>query len=283
MDSWRTRLQVMYGDTGDRGQDERDAILDDSLDPLGPSTLFELAGELGARPGGLVVDIGARDGRQMRELVERFGCSTLGVEPMPANLARRVDPALDMVQAFGEQLPLRDGIADLVWVRDVLVHVPDLDAAMAEIGRIAKPGAAVLVFAVFATELLEPREAAELFEPLAIVPTSADRSNFERAVAGAGLSIERHVRLDGQWREYGEEHDNGRTSRQLLRIARLRRDPQRYAELLGADDAAIELADALYGVYQLLGKLSASIDVLRRPSQIERPASFQYSSLSRRL
>ena len=156
-------------------------------------------------------------------------------------------------------------------MRDVLVHVPDLDATMAEIARVAKPGAAALVFAVFATDRLTPDEADELYGPLAIVASSADRANFERAATGAGLTIERHIRLDGQWREHDEEHDVGRTSRQLLRVARMRRDPERYRAALGAEDAAIELGDCLYGIYQLLGKLSASIYVLR--SSGPRPSS----------
>jgi len=255
-DEWQARLAALYTDDGV----DRD-VLDDSLDPLGPDVLFDLAGELGARPGALVVDIGARDGKQLTELRERFGCDAFGVEPTGVNIARRTTDA--MVQACAERLPLRDGVADLLWVRDVLVHVTDLPAAFAEMRRVAKPGAPVLVFAVFATDRLTAEESAELCEPLAIVPANLSRSTFEDAVASAGLGIERHVRLDGQWREYGESHDEGRTSRQLLRVARMRRDPARYRALLGDDDYAAELADSLYGVYQLLGKLSASIDVLR--------------------
>ena len=259
-EAWRTRVAALYA-----GNDEGDiaAVLDESLDPLGPDVLFDVAAELGVDAGSTVVDIGARDGQHLLELQQRFGCAAVGIEPMSTNLANLARAGLPMTQAFVEALPLRSGIADLVWVRDVSVHVPDLDAAFAEIARIIKPGAAVLVFAVFATDLLEPSEAVELFTPLAIAPSSADRANFERAATGAGLMVDRHVRLDGQWREHGEEHDSGRTSRQLLRVARLRREPDRYRLLLGDFDYAAELADSLYGVYQLLGKLSASIYVLR--------------------
>jgi len=154
------------------------------------------------------------------------------------------------------------------WPRRTRVVV---GAMLAEIARVAKPGAAVLVFAVFATDRLDPAEAAELYEPLAIVASSMVPANFERAASDAGLVIERHVRLDGQWREHGEEHDAGRTSRQLLRVARMRRDAERYQAALGAQEYAIELGDSLYGIYQMLGKLSASIYVLR--SSGRRPSS----------
>jgi SAM-dependent methyltransferase len=268
-DGWRARVDEIYGEMVDQLHGGAlEAILDESLDPLGPDVLFDLAGELGAGPGTLVVDVGARDGTQVLELQRRSGCVGIGVEPAPGNLAHLAGDAErrpTMVRALGEAIALRSGTADLVWVRDVLVHVPDLAATFAEIARVAKPGAAVLVFAVFATDLLEPAEATAMFDALAIVPASAERANFERATSSAGLVIERHIRLDGQWREHGEEHDGGRTSCQLLRIARMRRDPQRYVDALGAQGYAIELWNCLYGVYQLLGKLSASIYVLRRP------------------
>jgi ubiquinone/menaquinone biosynthesis C-methylase UbiE len=268
---WLGRVGQIYG-----GADHAsiEAVLDRSLDPLGPDVLFDMVGELGLGPGSMVVDVGARDGAQMIELQRRFGCAAIGIEPLTANLGR-VDagtghPPL-MVCAVGEAMPLRDDVADLVWVRDMLVHVPDLGAMLAEIARVAKPGAAVLVFAVFATDRLDPAEAAELYGPLAIVAANMERANLERAATHAALAIERHVRLDGQWREHGEEHDVGRTSRQLLRVARMRRDPDRYRAALGAQEYAIELGDSLYGIYQMLGKLSASIYVLR--SSGRRPSS----------
>lgn len=57
-------------------------------------------------------------------------------------------------------------------------------------------------------------------------------------------------------REHGEENESKRTSEQLLRIARLRRQRDRFVAEFGAKDYAAEMADALYGVYQMLGKIS---------------------------
>jgi hypothetical protein len=116
---------------------------------------------------------------------------------------------------------------------------------------------------VFATPLLEPREAERLWRGTAVVPSSADVANFERAAAGAGFSIERKEVLHGEWREHSEESGEKRTSGQLLRVARMVRDPERYKAIIGDRPYEEELANCLYGIYQLLGKLSAAIYVLR--------------------
>ena len=126
-----------------------------------------------------------------------------------------------------------------------------------------KPGGAVLVFAVFATPLLEPREAERLFAGTAVVASSADPQNFERAAVEAGLALERREVLHGEWREFSEESGEKRTSGQLLRVARMIRDPERYKAIIGEREYEEELANCLYGIYQLLGKLSAAIYVLQ--------------------
>lgn len=46
-------------------------------------------------------------------------------------------------------------------------------------------------------------------------------------------------------------------------MARLVREPDRYKAMIGERDYEVELGDCLYGIYQLLGKLSAAIYVLR--------------------
>ena len=140
----------------------------------------------------------------------------------PAELA---DAPIDLVQGRAEAIPFRDDAFDLVWVRDVLIHIERLGDALAECRRVARPGAAVLVFQMFATPLLEPAEADRLWPSLAAVPANTGRDHFEAAVGEAGLPIEHRDELHGEWREYLEEHDRGRTSRQLLWASRLQRDP----------------------------------------------------------
>ena len=71
----------------------------------------------------------------------------------------------------------------------------------------------------------------------------------------AGLEVERWEELRGEWREHLEEVGDRKTSRQLLRVARMLRDPERYKAAIGEREYEVELGDCLYGIYQLLGKL----------------------------
>ena len=190
--TWRDTVDSFYSEEIEAFYEQGlDKALDESLDPRGPDVLFDIAGELGTTASTRVLDVGSRIGKQMLELRDRFGCRVVGVEPAPANLGRmrRTYPSetFDVVRAIGEALPFPDAAFDLVWIRDVLVHFELLDPAFAEFRRVLKPGGAVLVFAVFATPLLEPREAKRLFMGTAVVPSSADPQNFERAGGRSGL------------------------------------------------------------------------------------------------
>jgi len=268
--SWRETVDSFYSDEIEEFYEQGlDKQLDESLDPRGPDVLFDIAGELGLTSTSRVLDVGSRVGKQMLELRDRFGAAVVGVEPAPANLRRMKrtypDETFAVVRAIGEALPFPGRSFDLVWVRDVLVHFESLDPAFAEFGRVLKPGGAVLVFAVFSTPLLEPREAERLFAGTAVVASSADTENFERAAVEAGLIIERREVLHGEWREFSEESGEKRTSGQLLRVARMVRAPDKYKAIIGDHEYDEELANCLYGIYQLLGKLSASIYVLRAP------------------
>ena len=71
---------------------------------------------------------------------------------------RRTYPGDTLVVARGvaEALPFADESFDLVWIRDVLVHIESLRPAFAEVRRVLRPGGGALVFHVFATPLLEP-------------------------------------------------------------------------------------------------------------------------------
>ena len=269
-ETWRETVDAFYSDEIEEFYEQgRDTVLDESLYPRGPGVLFDIAEELGVSASTRVLDVGSRVGKQMIELRDRFGCDVVGVEPATGNLARmkRSYPGetLNVVRGVGEALAFSSGAFDLIWVRDVLVHFHSLDPAFAEFRRVLKPRGSVLVFAVFATPLLEPREAERLWKGTAVVPSSADVANFERAVTQAGFTIERREVLHGEWREFSEESGEKRTSGQLLRVARMMRDPGKYKALLGEHPYEEELANCLYGIYQLLGKLSAAIYVLRAP------------------
>lgn len=117
---------------------------------------------------------------------------------------------------------------------------------------------------MFGTDLLTEAEAGALWPPLATVPRNMDRAFFERAIRSAGLSIAEADELRSEWREHGEESGAHVTSKQLLRIARMRRNRKRLIERYGEKWIASELANCLWGVYQALGKLGPVAYALER-------------------
>ncbi|HEY3143808.1 MAG TPA: class I SAM-dependent methyltransferase [Acidimicrobiales bacterium] len=262
-------IEDIYG-YPEESLEQLDALMDTSLQPRGPDVLYDFVGKLGLGPGARVLDLGCRDGRQLLELNRRFGCVGVGLEPLAANL-NRAPESLRLVRAVGEAMPCASGSFDLVWVRDVLVHVEPLVEAFAECRRVLRPGGAVLVFQMFATDWLDQREADRLWPPLSVVPQNTDREYFDEAIAAAGLRIELRDELASEWREHNEEQDDdGRsprerrlTSRQLLWAARLLRQPTLYKQAWGNSLYALELSGTLWGIYQMLGKLSPALYLLR--------------------
>ena len=130
-------------------EEEFSAALDRSLDPRGPDLLYDLVARLGLAPGAVALDVGCGEGRQALTLHQRFGFRVTGIDPVPRHIevARAAagpdGPVFELGTA--EDLPAGPGTADLVWCRDVLVHVRDLPRAYAEFRRVLRPGGHVLV------------------------------------------------------------------------------------------------------------------------------------------
>jgi SAM-dependent methyltransferase len=231
---------------------------------------------MGLPPGSLAVDVGCGGGKHSFRLAERFGLTVVGLDPLPRQLdvagaellahAAR-DPELARRVSFGlgaaEALPLEDRTVDLVWCRDVLVHVADLKQAYAEFERVLRPNGRALVYQMFATERLEPREAEWLWATLGVVPTSADRARTESAISAARLRVDDCIEIGSDWGEWAEE-ESGKTGRRLLYAARLLRDPQRYLAQFGQAAYDTMLGDCLWHVYAMIGKLERRAYVLSR-------------------
>jgi RimJ/RimL family protein N-acetyltransferase len=156
-------------------------------------------------------------------------------------------------------------VADLVWCRDVLSLVDDLDAAYREFRRVLKPGGRAVVYQMFTTSLLEPTEAAFLLPVLGCSATAMRPENAEAAIVGAGLRIDRCIVLGSEWGEYYHEHVPER-SRHLLHAARLQRDPDRYIARFGKQNYDIKLGDCLWHIYRMIGKLSSRVYLLSAPA-----------------
>jgi SAM-dependent methyltransferase len=221
------------------GDPPYDPRLDESLDPRGTEWLFELFGSLGPTPGEFLLDVGARDGKHFKRLVETHELRGLALDPVPNGP--------DVVEGVIEALPLEDASVDWIWARDMLVHV-DLERAFSECVRVLKPGGRMIAYVTLATEELEPKERAWLSDAVALVNLDGDKIE----AAASALELEQKIELGSEWRERLIEDGDWDPTQALLRIARMRR--------LGID-SPIDRADFVWGIYQLLGKTCPTVYV----------------------
>jgi len=113
---------------------------------------------LGARPGELLLDLGAGNGRHAYEAFRR-GIRVVATDFLHADMAecRALCGAMEEVGEApagglaagvvgdGQTLPFRDGTFDRIIAAEVMEHIPDDEAAALEIARVLKPGGTVAV------------------------------------------------------------------------------------------------------------------------------------------
>jgi SAM-dependent methyltransferase len=265
-----TTVQQLYGELW-ADENGLDSELQRSLDPRGTDWLFAAFAELEPKPGQLLVDIGSRDAVHAIRLVREHGLKAIALDPVPlhAELARRavteagLENEVKIVEAAIEAMPLADASADWIWSRDVLVHV-DLAHGLAECARVLRPGGRMLAYVTCATDSLEPREAGELFEALAIVRESVQPTAIESRATAAGFALVSKTLLGGEWRERMIEDASWDPSDDLLRLSRLHRRESELLERHGATRVAAYAGARRWGVYQLLGKLCPTIYIWQR-------------------
>jgi ubiquinone/menaquinone biosynthesis C-methylase UbiE len=270
-------VEEVYGE-GFADVDAFEAALGESLDPRGLNNLmFGMVADLGLAAGSVALDVGAREGFHCIELARRFGFDVLGVEPVRLHLdgaakalrtlaeeEPEVAARVRVEEGVAEHLQVADASVDLVWCRDVLVHVADLRAVFAEFHRVLRPGGRALIFQMTATEWLTPAEAERLWPVAGIHAASADPQNIAASIAESGLSVVEQIELNGEIREFLEEAGVGRSSQQLLWVSRMLRNRPAYEQRFGVAAYETMLTNCLWGVYQMIGKLDPRIYLLTR-------------------
>ena len=94
-----------------------------------------------------VLDVGCGMGGPGRFLVDRFGCSIVGVDLLPERvaLAERLtgmcgmDGSISYRVADATELPFDDSSFSYVWMLDVSIHIRDKNALFREISRVLQP------------------------------------------------------------------------------------------------------------------------------------------------
>lgn len=261
--------EQMYGDWD---WEAAVAAVDRSLQPRPATSILDTLEALGLGPEDRVIDIGGRDGRYGLLMAERFGCTVVSIDPAPVNIAdgraavgeHEHGHLVEIVQGIIEQIPASDAAFGFVFSRDMFAHVADADAALAECARVTKPGGAMVLHQVFATDLLEPLEADQVFGHTAGVPERFSSPGFEQAAVAAGFTIEDVEVIGSEWNEASQEA--GTAPNYLLQVSRLRRAQDRLVDEIGEVAYRVVYGNALWGINQMLGKLASRVYVLRKPA-----------------
>lgn len=134
-DGWSESAAAWLADMGETGDFARAFVLDRPM-------LARVTGR-GFRTA---LDIGCGEGRFCR-LLRQQGIAPIGVDPTQAflDVARARDPEGDYRLGRGEALPVENSSVDLAVSYLSLIDMPDLDAAIAEMARVLKPGGTLLI------------------------------------------------------------------------------------------------------------------------------------------
>jgi 2-polyprenyl-6-hydroxyphenyl methylase / 3-demethylubiquinone-9 3-methyltransferase len=104
------------------------------------------------RPEAVLVDLGCGGGLMAPHLAGK-GYRHVGVDVTASALAQAARNGVTAVRGDVTAVPLADGCADVVAAGEILEHVPDLAAAVAEACRLLRPGGLLVIDTLAATAL----------------------------------------------------------------------------------------------------------------------------------
>jgi SAM-dependent methyltransferase len=267
VDTWRV------GEDFGRIEEDFSRFLDESLTPRGPDCLDDLLAGANPPRGGAAVDVGCGRGRDVVRLASRFDLHIHCVDPVPSNVekaktraaAERLEDRIDVHIGCAEAIPLPDSSVDVLWCKEVITFT-DLGPAMHEFRRVMRPGAVGVIYQVLTGPAMSAAEARWLAgQEMGFGQARNLRpADVEEAITAAGLEIRHRVDYASEWGEAGQERDGG-AGRRLIHAARLLRAPQHYIDRYGAANYRIMLADCLWHVYRMIGKLWGVAFLITRP------------------
>jgi len=266
---WTTPVTVdqMYGHW-DVDWDEAMALTDVSLNPRPRDSIFDTLSNIGVGSESSVLDIGGRDATDGLAIAERYRCRVVVVDPAQENLdaghlaiaSHTHGELVDIRRGTINQLPVDSDTVDIVFSRDMMTHVEDLDGALLECRRVLVSAGSMLVHQVFETPLLEPAEKARICADLATVPDRLSVEIFEESVRRAGFSIQAIDPIGSEWLESLLEKEHG--EKRLLRAARMRRSRQDIVATVGVPAYRVMQANNLWTIYRMIGKLEERLYTL---------------------
>lgn len=105
-----------------------------------------------ARPGAVLVDLGCGGGLLAPHVAGK-GYRHVGVDLSAAGLRQAREHGVHPVRGDVHAVPLSDGCADVVAAGEILEHVDDLAAAVAQACRLLRPGGLLVIDTLAATAL----------------------------------------------------------------------------------------------------------------------------------
>jgi ubiquinone/menaquinone biosynthesis C-methylase UbiE len=171
----------------------------------------------------VLLDLGAGTGAFSRAFAVWFPARVVAVEPSAA-LRSRIPQSetIEVIAGDAAAIPLADDSVDAVWLSLVLHHLPDLEAAAREIGRVVRAGGPVLIRQGFPDRPLDGIEMIRWFpETARVVETYPTLAATTAAFAAAGLRLESIESVEeigaGGLRELLDAADTLRTADTTLR------------------------------------------------------------------
>ena len=251
-----------------------DDVLSAAAEPQDTTTLdvlFDLAQEAGVDQTTTVLDVGCATGWRSRELIRRTGCQVDGIEFLPQLVGWGREQIEE--EGFTDRLRIEEGTIldlaradesyDVVWCTDVFGIIAELDRAIDECARVLTAGGQLISYVSLATSRMAPFEQDELDRAQGSVSTSMNRENLERSFE-RHFSIERRIVIGGQHSQCSIEQGDDQTLENLVRASRLLTWPERYRPIHGDTAYRAALTEALWGAYQLLGKIDLTAYLLRK-------------------
>ncbi len=173
-------------------------LLGDSLHPGGLGLTDYLAKVIGLRPGERVLDVASGRGISAVHLAQTVGCSVVGVDYSPPNVAsarrtaseRGVSDRVHFLAGDAERLPVEDDTFDAVIAECAFCTFPDKAAAAAEFARVLRPGGRLGFVDLLRSGPL-PEELGGLVAWVACVGDARPLEEYLALLEDAGLRIDR--------------------------------------------------------------------------------------------